>query len=244
MNKKAFTLIELSVVMVIIGLLVGSTVVGRSLITDARIRTVMKEAETYVSAFGVFVNTYGCVPGDCLTATTFFGATDANSNTIYNGNGDGQVDTMQENFNAWQHLMAAQLISGNYDGGASVASASFKIGINMVPSGYSPNTFILIKSETLWGNYLDSNQVVFASIGAGALTTYETFTVLDTSIIDLKTDDGMPYTGRTLGYSYVQGNGNCVATAYINSPAHSLPYLPLTSTYCMMSFAAQGTLYK
>ena len=230
--------------MVIIGLIVGSTIVGRSLITDARIRTVMKEAETYVSAFGIFVNTYGCVPGDCLTATTFFGATDANAVAINNGDGDGLITTWAEIFAAWQHLMAANLIAGNYDGGASVANASIRIGTNVIPSGYSPSTFIIIKADNLWSNYTNSNQVAFASIGTAALTTYETFTALDASIIDLKADDGTPYTGRALGYAYIQGDGNCVATHYSNTPAHSLPYLPLTNTYCMMSFAAQGTMYQ
>src|SRR5688572_21710023 len=73
MKTRGFTLIELSIVLVIIGLLVGGVLVGRDLIKAAEIQKVISQAEQYKTVFYTFKNKYNCIPGDCRNATTFFG---------------------------------------------------------------------------------------------------------------------------------------------------------------------------
>src|ERR1039458_9134105 len=59
-----FTLIELSVVLVIIGLIVGSVLVGQSLISAAGVRATIAQIEKYNTAANTFREKYGYLPGD------------------------------------------------------------------------------------------------------------------------------------------------------------------------------------
>jgi prepilin-type N-terminal cleavage/methylation domain-containing protein len=71
--KSGFTLIELSIVLVIIGLIVGGVLVGQDLISAAGIRGQIKQIENYNSAVNTFRGKYGYLPGDIPdpTATQF-----------------------------------------------------------------------------------------------------------------------------------------------------------------------------
>jgi len=73
MQKRGFTLIELSIVLVIIGLIVGGILVGRELIALAQIRSVISEMERYSTAANSFRSKYNAMPGDLTTqqATQF-----------------------------------------------------------------------------------------------------------------------------------------------------------------------------
>lgn len=150
--RGGFTLIELSIVLVIIALIVGGILVGRDLIRAAEIRSVQADYEKVVSAINAFRSKYNCIPGDCPNATEFFGtdagcpslvgATSASpaifSNdtpgiTTCNGDGDGLLDvnnTIYEMTTLWQQLGAAQLIPGYYSGGL-VGGTATTIGVNL-----------------------------------------------------------------------------------------------------------------
>jgi prepilin-type N-terminal cleavage/methylation domain-containing protein len=90
-RKAGFTLIELSIVLVIIGLLVGGILTGRDLILSATIRSQtsqFQEIETQINAFRL---KYGCLPGDCANATDYFGTVAPSGVAITNGDGDGSI---------------------------------------------------------------------------------------------------------------------------------------------------------
>ena len=90
-HKQGFTLIEMSVVLVIIGLIVGGILVGQSLIYQAMLRSVITQEQKLQSAITTFRGKYDCLPGDCPNATTF-GFTSPNSaQVVANGNGDGII---------------------------------------------------------------------------------------------------------------------------------------------------------
>ncbi len=61
---RGFTLIELSIVLVIIGLLVGGILVGRDLIKSSEIRAQIKQFEEFKTAANAFKTKYGYLPGD------------------------------------------------------------------------------------------------------------------------------------------------------------------------------------
>lgn len=63
-NKNAFSLIELSIVLIIIGLLVAGITGGKSLIDSARNRAFVNELEGYRKAFYIFKTATGRLPGD------------------------------------------------------------------------------------------------------------------------------------------------------------------------------------
>ena len=63
-KNKGFTLIELSIVLVIIGLIVGGVLVGQDLIKAAEIRATVSQVEGYNSAVNTFRLKYNGLPGD------------------------------------------------------------------------------------------------------------------------------------------------------------------------------------
>lgn len=66
--RKAFTLIELSVVVVIIAIMLSTILVSRSLIVGAKVNKIQEEFRMFNGAFQMFYNTYDCYPGDCPAA--------------------------------------------------------------------------------------------------------------------------------------------------------------------------------
>lgn len=136
-NKSisAFTLIELSIVLIIIGLVAGGVLMGRDLVRFAELRKLNKQVERFSIAVHTFKEKYQCLPGDCLEATKFFGVDPEGCNDAFvvrtpkvetcNGNGNGMIElnaaTLHyETFLFWQHLASAQLITGLYSGGETV----------------------------------------------------------------------------------------------------------------------------
>jgi prepilin-type N-terminal cleavage/methylation domain-containing protein len=86
---SGFTLIELSIVLVIIGLIVGGILVGRDMVRSAEIRADVGEAEKINSAINAFKLKYNCLPGDCANATALFGI--GPYGHINNGDGNGLI---------------------------------------------------------------------------------------------------------------------------------------------------------
>ena len=82
-----FTLIELSIVLVIIGLIIGGILVGKDLIVAAANRAYISQLEKYNTATNAFKLKYGCLPGDCAIATKI-GLQD-------DGDGNGYVSGLQ-----------------------------------------------------------------------------------------------------------------------------------------------------
>ncbi len=103
-RRQGFTLIELSIVLVIIALLIGGILVGRDLIEAARIRAQISQIEELQTAISTFRSKYNCLPGDCVNATQFFGSSagsacpdgsngvlNSRNYTVCNGNNDGVI---------------------------------------------------------------------------------------------------------------------------------------------------------
>jgi len=90
-RRVGFTLVEVSIVLVIIGLVFGGVLVGRDLIFSAQVRSQISQIEEIETQINTFKSKYNCLPGDCINATDFFGTTDASGNTVNNGDGDGVI---------------------------------------------------------------------------------------------------------------------------------------------------------
>jgi prepilin-type N-terminal cleavage/methylation domain-containing protein len=132
--QQGFTLVELSIALVIIGLLAGGILVGRDLIRASEIRQTIGQKESYDAAVSAFRLKYNCLPGDCRAGTDF-GLTLPACGTC-NGNGNGMLSTQNgstedDEFKLfWAHLFAANLIQSDqnipqnnvfYGGAASIA---------------------------------------------------------------------------------------------------------------------------
>ena len=67
-RTKAFTLVELSVVIVIISLLVAAVLISRVLVDSARINKIQEDYRSYNASIQQFQTAYNCVPGDCVAS--------------------------------------------------------------------------------------------------------------------------------------------------------------------------------
>lgn len=116
MDQAGFTLVEIAVVMVIIGILIGGVLKGQAMIQNAKVKRVIKQADEYRAVIMSFYDKYGSFPGDENNANIPPGDT-------VNGDGDGLME-YAERFDLFTDLMEAELISGNYTG-ANVATHVF-----------------------------------------------------------------------------------------------------------------------
>jgi len=125
MNKqRGFTLIEIAIVLVIIGLLLGGVLKGQELITSARVRNVISQQDGVKAAFFGFLDRYRAYPGDYSQATTTIPGCAAPT-LCQNGNNDGQITdngTVVEPIAVWEHLSRAGFINGSYTYGAAPES--------------------------------------------------------------------------------------------------------------------------
>ncbi len=126
--KNGFTLVELSIVMIIIGLLIGGILKGQELIQNARVGALISQVKSYSAATLTFQDSYGSLPGDIVSATTLIPDCNA-GNFCGGGNGDlvvGLRDPNAFNLNQagvltipaaettyfWKHIQLAGLIDG------------------------------------------------------------------------------------------------------------------------------------
>ena len=147
---------ELSIVLVILGLLVGGILAGQALIRAAELRAVGVEFTRWQTAVHGFRDKYFAVPGDFSAATSIWGRLNSNTDCVTNsgaavsaagacdGNGDGivpwdnsgAVSTAKEMHEFWRHLQLAGLIEGNYTGLAGTVGNSASV----TPGSNSPRS--------------------------------------------------------------------------------------------------------
>jgi prepilin-type N-terminal cleavage/methylation domain-containing protein len=167
--KRGFTLIELSIVLVIIGLIAGGVLVGQDLINAAAIRAQISQIEKYNTAVNTFRGKYGYLPGDIpdpyASQYGFYGRgqypgegdgdgliegvfADGPGNGTYN---DGSYQGIGETPMFWVDLTKASLI----DGGFSLASSTQPPSIDPVTLSSSPNLNAYFPQAKLGaGNYI------------------------------------------------------------------------------------------
>jgi prepilin-type N-terminal cleavage/methylation domain-containing protein len=118
-KQTGFTLIEIAIVLVIIGLLLGGVLKGQELITSARVRNLVSLQDGVKAAYFGFQDRFKALPGDYTAAVTNINGATAGSN----GNGDGQI-LGTEAIAAWNHLSSAGFITGTYTYAATVTAGT------------------------------------------------------------------------------------------------------------------------
>ena len=118
--QRGFSLVEAAVVLVVIGIILGAVLQGRSLIESAEYKSFRQQIREYRGAFHNFRDRFDALPGD------FAKASERLESTQPDGGGDGMIganvaniswagcsDSEDERCTAWQHLRAAGMLDGN-----------------------------------------------------------------------------------------------------------------------------------
>ena len=114
-RQHGFTLVEIAIVLVIIGLLLGGVLKGQSLIDSAKVKNVILQSNSLTAAVNAYQDKFRALPGDDVLATSHVpGATG-------NGNGNGLIEEYQL---APQHLALGGFIVGAYNGSSDFMTSA------------------------------------------------------------------------------------------------------------------------
>lgn len=123
-----FTLVEMSLVLVIVSLLLGGILKGRELIFDSKVQRCQGEFKTLASVFDTYTNRYKALAGDDPRASRWTGVSAGNGNGVVDGEWTSTT-VADETRLVWQHLRAANLITGK-DTDAATHAFGGNIGID------------------------------------------------------------------------------------------------------------------
>ena len=202
MNRKqqGFTLIEIAIVLVIIGLLLGGILKGQELITSARVRNLISQQDGVKAAFFGFQDRFRAFPGDYTAASTNIVGVATVACGGGNGNGNGRVETIsQENVLAWEHLSKAGFITGTYTCAATEGPTTSPVN----PYG----VYMQLVFDGIYGaGTAGAPAPLRHNIKSGSQVPVDIIVEMDRKI-----DDGAPNTGG-FQFSRYQGNGAAAPT--------------------------------
>jgi prepilin-type N-terminal cleavage/methylation domain-containing protein len=221
--NKGFTLVELSIVLVIIGLLTGGILAAQSMITTAKINAFVRQIGQYDIAMSNFKTNYNQIPGD----SNLFGGPGNNNGTL-DPDGTNLFISTSEAGNFWTELQTV----GLKDQGTFVTRASGALVVGG-PTPHIPASKIGASGTGIMALYHMSTQnAIIALNGCYAVSNFTQnagqplnvggtsaiFSVnsADAMAVDLKIDNGLSISGNMIAYG---------STANVGSP----PYDPSNS---------------
>ncbi len=111
-NQKGFTLVEIAIVLVIIGLLLGGILKGQEMIIQAKIKNAITDYSGVSAAYFGYQDRYRATPGDDPQATRWSGATNGDGNRVLTG-AYGSTTVTDESRLWWDHLRRSGFVSGS-----------------------------------------------------------------------------------------------------------------------------------
>lgn len=229
-NNAGFSLVEMAVVLVIIGLITVAVLYSVSLVKSASLRTTISDIQRFKTAIRAFVLQYEALPGDMTDAREYW------PNNFFfsgfrteNGNGNGLIETVNgEDMRAWQHLNAGEFLGGNYTGELE-NGIRISVGVNVPESEVSGGGYHFAYVEDYYER--SGNAIKLASEDLADTLRGSVLNTPDAVSLDKKMDDGLAASGEVItmdGYGEA-GCLNTLVTPYIYEKSN-------TDVKCYMLF--------
>lgn len=187
---------EVAIVLVIMGLLLGGILKGQELLTNARVRELIAQQDGVKAAFFGFQDRFKAMPGD------YAGATTSIANATQNGNGNGRVEpgaTPNESILAWEHLSRAGFLNATFSYNATESP------LTSPRNNYG--VFLQIAYDGVYGpGSAGTPAMLRHNVKSGCQIPVEVI-----AEVDRKIDDGAP-NGGGFQFSRYQGNGSSMPT--------------------------------
>ncbi len=219
---RGFTLVELAIALVIIGLVIGSILAGQDLIKSAELRALTKDIQRYNAAAGTFRSRYDGLPGDLLGEKAINQGFVTRDATAGQGDDNGFIEGCDmmatdlgcENASFWLDLTQASLLNDAFTTADSVPDGNngpaTPVTTNVQMAGYLPtirlreSAFLHIfphSGRNFW--FLGAMRADAGGAGTGGAITVLNpvvgelagLTVLEAAQVDDKIDDGTPTMG-------------------------------------------------
>ncbi|MBF0582686.1 MAG: prepilin-type N-terminal cleavage/methylation domain-containing protein [Magnetococcales bacterium] len=204
--QAGFTLIEISIVLIIIGLLLGGVLKGQTMVKNSKIKRIAADGQAFVSATNAYLDSYWALPGDDANTVARWGVTAGNgggtigpgaaSNTAIFYPALANLATA-ENSLAVGHLRCSALLKGNCAIPAAISDLPKNAvgGYIGIDDGNSPeDTMLGFATKVICQNNIESDYAM---------------------VYDTQFDDGVPGTGDIRGSTAVTyATADATAAAY------------------------------
>jgi prepilin-type N-terminal cleavage/methylation domain-containing protein len=193
-QNKGFTLVELALVILIIGLIIAGVIGGQSLVTQAQMRGQIAQTNKLTVGVNSFKDIYNTIPGDLANATQYW----TNSQ---DGDDSGTINTTSattaivEKYLVFEHMQLAGVLEGPY-----VYDTEPQVRVNHPASAYKIGSVQVVDETSIYGGS--------AFVYAGTDVSDGLMLGRELQNIDTKIDDSKPLCGNYRSDAN-DGTGDC-----------------------------------
>jgi len=254
-GQAGFTLIEMSIVLAIIGLIVGGILKGSEVVNNGRLKMQVAQMDAVKAAIFTFQDQFTYLPGDYPTASAQLGCNQAAAGAGCNGDGNGSIghpnaatpaatvlldtdDTLNtESVLVWAQLAAANLLQGvTLPSNTALAAVTVATGLSY--PGKMSGTFLWVANFNAQATAITGPMIRLQAPIGGPLTAASGQAVRepDAYNLDRKYDDGSPITGSIL-VDFASSQANCYTPGA--NASYSLNGGSPNTNYCTLLWIVQ-----